>query len=248
MNKCIIIALVFFSCIIIFIICKFILIQNNYCSYKNPNERNYDKILKWFNDFSNVYNINYSLTYGTLLGYIRNKTYIPYDLDMDLFIGKKDAYKILDLINNDNIIYNSDIKSIKPDRFYIIINKSHNYKINGRKRYNCKGKLVDKQIDNCSFNGLFGRILYNNVHCDLFVYSCINKETEYSKKCRKLGCVYLATDYGINIPDTINIKMNNIDSKIFKSEKLIHNLLSSWYGDNYITPDHECNNNKWVKI
>ena len=42
--------------------------------------------------------------------------------------------------------------------------------------------------------------------------------------------------------------MNNIDSKIFKSEKLIHNLLSSWYGDNYITPDHECNNNKWVKI
>ena len=217
-----------------------------YNSYKNPNEKNFDKILKWFNDFSNKHNIKYSLTYGTMLGYIRNKTYIPYDGDMDFFIGKDDANKIIKLINNDNIIYNSDITTIKKDTYYIIINKGHNSKMKGRKRYNCKGKLVDKHNDACSFNGLFARIIYNGVFSDLFVYSDNSEENEYTVKCRDVGCVYNATDYGRNLPDIKNIKLNNVDTKIFKSDKLINKLLSSWYGNNYIIPNHEFKNNKWV--
>ena len=231
-----------------------ILHTEDYYLQKNNNEEEFNKILDWFHKLSEKHNINYSLAYGTMLGYIRNKNYIPYDDDMDLYIGKDDAYKIIGLINNDNILYNSNIKKIKglsDDKVYIIINENHNKKMingKGRPRFNCNGDKVDKQIDNCSYNGLFARIIYKRKHCDLFVYTKNNKTDEYHTKCHKSGCVYISTDKGENLPKTKIVKMNNINTRIFKSDKFIHKLLSSLYGDYYIKPDHKFKNGKWVKL
>ena len=81
---------------IIFLIILYILIfiilnmlhTDDYNSQKNGSEKKFDKILGWFHNLSEKHNINYSIAYGTMLGYIRNKYYIPYDNDMDLYIGK----------------------------------------------------------------------------------------------------------------------------------------------------------------
>ena len=183
-------------------------------------------MLEWFEDLSTTYNINYSLAYGTLLGYIRNKNYIPYDGDADLLIGKEDAIKIINLINNDTIIYNSEIKELKYNKIYIIINKDHNEKMNHRNRFNCNGKKVDSQIDACSFNGLFGRIIYNNAWVDLYVYSNKNEKNEYTDECINLGCAYTSTNLCTTLPETKRVKINNIDTRIFKSDKFIHDFLS----------------------
>lgn len=51
--------------------------------------RKYDKFLK------NI-NVEYFLMYGSLLGVIRNKSYVPWDDDIDIGIFYEDFYKILE--------------------------------------------------------------------------------------------------------------------------------------------------------
>ena len=228
---CIVIGLVYFNKV------------DDYNLHKNPNEEKYNVILEWFNNLSNKHNINYSLAYGTLLGYIRNKKYIPYDLDMDFYIEKDDAYKIIDLIDNKQILYNVDIKNIgglNENKIYIIINKSHNNEnmdetnLIERPRYDCKGDKVESQVDSCSQNILFARIIYNNIHCDLCVYGNDDE--------------YIPTYKGKILPETKRVKFNNISTKIFKSDKLINDILIKCYGKDYLIPNHKYINGKWTKI
>lgn len=47
-------------------------------------------ILKHFADFCDSHEISYYLAYGTLLGAIRHKGYIPWDDDIDVFMMRKD--------------------------------------------------------------------------------------------------------------------------------------------------------------
>lgn len=50
----------------------------------------FKKIIKKFCE----HNITYCLTFGTLLGFVRNKKIIPYDDDIDIEIKEADAYKL----------------------------------------------------------------------------------------------------------------------------------------------------------
>ena len=51
-------------------------------------------ILKGINEFCSEYKISYYLAYGTLLGAIRHKGFIPWDDDIDLWM-KRDEFNIL---------------------------------------------------------------------------------------------------------------------------------------------------------
>ena len=59
----------------------------------------YDLLCK-FNSFCINKNIKYSLAWGTLLGCIRHKGFIPWDDDIDLFIYQKDEMKLIHAIEN----------------------------------------------------------------------------------------------------------------------------------------------------
>lgn len=56
-------------------------------------------ILKYFADFCDKNGLQYYLAYGTLLGAIRHKGYIPWDDDIDVCMPIKDYNKAIELFN-----------------------------------------------------------------------------------------------------------------------------------------------------
>lgn len=76
----------------------------SFCQYfrnkwhKTDMERDFIQILKYLHEILTENNIDYSIIYGTALGYARHHDFIPWDDDMDIAIRKKDTEKILSLI------------------------------------------------------------------------------------------------------------------------------------------------------
>jgi len=221
---------------------------------KNRNEKEYNIILKWWEKFSSSNNVEYSVAYGTMLGYIRHKKYIPWDLDMDVWIGKKDVEKLLKLEKtNPNIFFNNTPRTQQKNKIYIIINKDHNIDHNKpnnekRERYNCNGELVSS-YGICAFNGPFGRIIYNNVHCDLFVwFKSKDNHDKCIDNCKDDHCSMVPTYLGSDLPETKKIELNGNVTRIIKDDKQLEHILTLWYGKDYMIPDHKCENGKWKKV
>ncbi|MBE6952368.1 MAG: hypothetical protein E7452_02305 [Ruminococcaceae bacterium] len=59
-------------------------------------------ILKVFDAFCKEHNIKYFLAYGTLLGAIRYKKFIPWDDDVDVLVPREDYDRILTLFQDDD--------------------------------------------------------------------------------------------------------------------------------------------------
>lgn len=55
-------------------------------------------LLREFNEFAKQNNINYSLAYGTLLGAIRHKGFIPWDDDIDIIVDRDNYNALLNAI------------------------------------------------------------------------------------------------------------------------------------------------------
>ena len=227
----------------------------------NKNRLSYDRLLMRWNTISNTYNIPYSITYGTLLGQIRHQDYIPYDEDIDIHIGIERLPSILSLLNEKWCCFNNELKKdpLKVGDIRLIINKWHNsLQDNNRERYNCKGIRVNKNLDSCSFNGLFARLVLvisenSYQHLDIFVYSYIpsvNKQNNLvkEKKCIKFNgpyCTYINSDNGTILPETKPCYLGNLKTRCFikPTSKLLQ-----WYGENYMKPNQIYKNNEWVKI
>ena len=236
--------------------------NNQYGNNYPPNTRSneFNILLSFWDKIAKLYKINYSITYGTYLGWYRDKNYIPYDEDLDVHIGLDSVKNLVGLVNYEWCFYPNELRDniIKQETPILLINPDHNVKIKSRKRYNCRGKRVNKQEDACSFNGIIGRLIYQKngrtSHLDIFVY---NHETNKTNRDKHISgkraldyygpvASYIVSNIGSNLPKTIQCKINGVNTRCF-DRGVGQQFLINRYGETFLQPDRIYKNNKWIK-
>jgi len=234
---------------------------NIYGNHYPPNSytKPFNKLITNWHKLAKIIDIDYSITYGTYLGWYRDKKYIPYDNDLDIHIGVESVDVILGLKKYKWCFYPSELKyqTIDIGKTYLLINPFHNKPMNLRKRFNCQGTLVPKYMDKCSFDGIIARLLYHDgkemSHIDIFVfhqeyYQNIRKRHINNKKASSYHgpyATYITSDIGTSLPKTISTKINGVKTRCFnrKDGKI---FLQTIYGKDFLIPDKIYQNNKWI--
>lgn len=119
------------------------------------------ELLEYFKSVCEENNIWYSLAYGTMLGAVRHKGYIPWDTDVDVFVFLPDK----DLVRN-AFMNNDTNKDIIFDNFDVQPHNTHSH-------------------DVLRFDGVDS----NDIHLDIYYLVGAPKEYEQQKKFAKLTYV-----------------------------------------------------------
>ena len=91
--------------------------------------KNYElNILKFIDSICKKYNIKYFVNYGTLIGAIRHKGFIPWDDDIDISMYREDYEKFYKAVLKENnqryTILSKDNSNWYFQNFYVVIDKN----------------------------------------------------------------------------------------------------------------------------
>lgn len=102
-------------------------------------------LLVQFDDFCSKYDLKYSLAYGTLLGAIRHKDFIPWDDDVDVMMPRKDYEKLFELLCQNHLKM--------ADYISVLTSKDEGYYYHFNKIYN--NKTIAKMDNNITYHGVW---------------------------------------------------------------------------------------------
>ena len=100
------------------------------------------EILKTISEFCDSNHLKYYLTYGTLLGAVRHKGFIPWDDDIDINMPRNDYDRLQTLLKNQHFLFNEytelktpDSKSYQYQFLKVFDNRTIVYEKNMKKKY-----------------------------------------------------------------------------------------------------------------
>ena len=127
----------------------------NYSNYgdgtcsDNVNRQKLRDLLKRWIETATAHNVKYFLHGGSLLGAWRNGDVIPHDTDLDILVNVEEAPKLEGIEDPRNFTTNNE-------KFHLVLQRDWRVPY-ARHRVTCKGKVVEKMTDECSFEEPLGR-------------------------------------------------------------------------------------------
>lgn len=199
------------------------MIKNEKIMSKEIIQKSCFELLCEFKEICEKNNIWYSLAYGTMLGAVRHKGFIPWDTDVDVFIflpDKEKFRKAFALWNNENIVL---------DNFDAQLHNTHSHDV-------IRYKNIDSNIIHLDIYYLVGAPSSENEQkkfvkltyiSDHIIRSKYNRLKDCKKKNRPLVAIAKVIDYCF--PDKVLKKYISYLEKKYNFEKAEYVLsIANW--------------------
>ncbi|THD24903.1 hypothetical protein D915_004321 [Fasciola hepatica] len=208
------------------------------------------RLLLFWSELTKKHNIVWWITFGTLIGAVRDHEFIPYDKDVDVTV-LGDYEQVVRAL--------SDTRSmLKPDHMTLITRVGPFCQRDHGLRYSCNGTKVWSQTDRCAICYPLGRLFFSNLGY-IDIYSAFIRG--FHKMNSQNG-----TETSIHVEEEViaenaKVELSYSVDQIFPLStcmfmslevpcpRLPHTLLQKIYGDSYKQPDQLCSRQtgEWIK-
>lgn len=191
-------------------------------------------LLKVFDKVCRENKLSYSLAYGTCLGAIRHKGFIPWDDDVDVYMPREDYQKLIEVFKDDERYQLYDI--YKNDNYFYPFAKLFDTHTIFHPSYYAKGEPTNIYIDifpldNCKES--FKRTEIADLKLKTFRMACYR--CNYRDSFRKIVVdSFLDMVHGKHRYGKVKVMMNKILKKYHGNGEHIANMLWIFTKDMYV--------------
>jgi phosphorylcholine metabolism protein LicD len=122
-------------------------------------------ILSMIDHLSKQYNFNYFLAYGTLIGAVRHRDFIPWDDDIDIMMTQEDLYKLIAV----SALLPSYIEiKVMDNNFVKVMDKNSKISLDGKRGVAVDIFVLDTKEDEYSFRNVHNQKWVKTLKADWY--------------------------------------------------------------------------------